>query len=86
MTIAVAATGDFGAAILDGLAARREIELLLTKPDKPQGRGRKKLAPPAKEVALRHGIDILVVVSLIVLVLLGIGILGALSTPPPPDG
>lgn len=54
MTIAVAATGDFGAAILDGLAARREIELLLTKPDKPQGRGRKKLAPPAKEVALRH--------------------------------
>lgn len=58
MTIAVAATGDFGAAILDGLAARREIELLLTKPDKPQGRGRKKLAPPAKEVALRHELNV----------------------------
>ena len=37
-------------------------------------------------VAVEHGVDILVVVSLIVLLLLGIGILGALSTPPPPDG
>jgi methionyl-tRNA formyltransferase len=58
LTIAVAATGEFGAAILDGLAARREIELLVTRPDKPQGRGRKKLAPPAKEVALRHGLTV----------------------------
>ena len=37
-------------------------------------------------VALEDGIDILVVVSVIVLALLGIGVLGALSTPPPPDG
>jgi hypothetical protein len=37
-------------------------------------------------VAARDGIDILVVVSVIVLALLGIGVLGALSTPPPPDG
>ena len=37
-------------------------------------------------VAVDHGIDILVVVSLIILLLLGIGIIGALSTPPPPDG
>ena len=37
-------------------------------------------------VALRDGIDVLVVVSVIVLALLGIGVLGALSTPPPPDG
>jgi hypothetical protein len=36
-------------------------------------------------VAVNEGIDILVVVSLIVLLLLGVGILGALSTPPPPD-
>jgi hypothetical protein len=36
-------------------------------------------------VAVEHGIDILVVVSGIVLVLLGVGVLGALSTPPPPD-
>ena len=36
-------------------------------------------------VAVEEGIDILVVVSIIVLALLGIGILGALTTPPP-DG
>jgi hypothetical protein len=34
-------------------------------------------------VALRDGIDILVIVSLIVLALLGFGILGALTSPPP---
>ena len=34
------------------------------------------------QVAVRDGIDILVVVSIIVLALLGIGVLGALSTPP----
>jgi hypothetical protein len=33
-------------------------------------------------VAVRDGVDILVVVSGIVLVLLGIGVLGALTTPP----
>jgi hypothetical protein len=37
------------------------------------------------QVAVRDGLDILVVVSIVVLVLLGIGVLGALSTPPP-DG
>ncbi len=58
MSIAVAATGTFGAEILDGLASRRDIELLLTKPDSSQGRGRKKLAPPAKDVALKHGLRV----------------------------
>jgi hypothetical protein len=33
-------------------------------------------------VAVEEGIDILVVVSLIVLALLGVGVLGALTTPP----
>jgi methionyl-tRNA formyltransferase len=54
MRIAVAATGPFGAAILEGLAARREIELVLTRPDRKQGRGRKKLPSPAKEVAREY--------------------------------
>jgi hypothetical protein len=36
-------------------------------------------------VAVEDGIDVLTVVSVIVLALLGIGVLGALSTPPPPD-
>jgi methionyl-tRNA formyltransferase len=52
MRIAVAATAPFGAAILEGLATRGyDIELLITRLDKPQGRGRKKAAPPAKEAA-----------------------------------
>lgn len=33
-------------------------------------------------VAIEHGIDILVVVSLFVLAMLGFGVLGALTTPP----
>jgi hypothetical protein len=33
-------------------------------------------------VAVREGVDILVLVSLVVLALLGFGILGALTTPP----
>jgi hypothetical protein len=36
-------------------------------------------------VAVEHGVDILVVLSGIILALLGIGVLGALTTPPP-DG
>jgi hypothetical protein len=36
-------------------------------------------------VAVEDGIDVLVVVSVIILALLGIGVLGALSSPPP-DG
>ena len=37
------------------------------------------------QVAAAEGMDILVIVSLIVLALLGFGVLGALTTPPPPD-
>ena len=33
-------------------------------------------------VAIEHGVDILVVLSLLVLALLGFGVLGALTTPP----
>jgi hypothetical protein len=36
-------------------------------------------------VAMREGVDVLVVLSGIVLALLGFGVLGALTTPPP-DG
>jgi hypothetical protein len=36
-------------------------------------------------VAVRDGVDILVVLSGIVLLLMGVGVLGALSTPPPDD-
>jgi hypothetical protein len=36
-------------------------------------------------VLVSHGLDILVVVSLLILALLGFGVLGALTTPPPEE-
>jgi methionyl-tRNA formyltransferase len=56
--LAVAATAPLGAAVLEGLAATHEIEVLVTRPDRPQGRGRKLGAPPAKVVAERLGIPV----------------------------
>lgn len=56
--IAVAATGDFGADVLERLSADHEVVQLLTRPDKPRGRGRKLAAPPAKETAERLGIPV----------------------------
>ena len=57
--IAVAATAPFGADVLERLAAQHEIAALLTRPDAPQGRGRKIAPPPAKVVAERLGIPVL---------------------------
>ena len=57
--IAVAATAPFGADVLEQLAAHHEIAVLLTRPDAPQGRGRKVAAPPAKVVAERLGVPVL---------------------------
>jgi methionyl-tRNA formyltransferase len=58
VTIAVAATSPFGAAVLEGLAARHEIELLLTRHSRARGRGRKVASPPAAEAAERLGIAV----------------------------
>jgi methionyl-tRNA formyltransferase len=56
--IAVAATGQFGANVLERLAAEHDIVRLLTRPDKPRGRGRRLAPPPAKEAAERLGIPV----------------------------
>ena len=58
MKLAVAATAPFGAAVLAGLAARHEIELLVTRPDRRKGRGLRAAPPPAKETAERLGIRV----------------------------
>lgn len=58
MRLAVAATAPLGAAVLEGLAGRHDVELLLTRPDRPRGRGRRVGAPPAKEAAERLGIPV----------------------------
>jgi methionyl-tRNA formyltransferase len=56
--IAVAATGEFGADVLERLAAEREVVQLFTRPDSPSGRGRNLAAPPAKQTAERLGIPV----------------------------
>src|SRR3954467_14603019 len=58
MRLAVAAPAPLGADVLERLAARNDVAFLLTRPDRPRGRGRKVGAPPAKEVAERLGIPV----------------------------
>jgi methionyl-tRNA formyltransferase len=58
MTVAVAATAPFGADVLERLASSRPIEYLLTRPDRPRGRGRKVEPTAAKRVAERLDIPV----------------------------
>jgi methionyl-tRNA formyltransferase len=58
MNLAVAATAPFGADVLRRLAKRHDIAYLLTRPDRPRGRGRQVGAPPAKEAAGELGIEV----------------------------
>ena len=58
MRIAVAATAPFGADVLERLAGRFDVVELLTRPDRPAGRGRRVKAPPAKAAAERLGIPV----------------------------
>jgi methionyl-tRNA formyltransferase len=57
--LTVAATAPFGADVLEGLAARHEVVALLTRPDRPAGRGRRLAPPPAKVTADTLGIPVL---------------------------
>ena len=57
--LGVAATGQFGTRVLVGLAARRPVDFLLTRPDRPRGRGRRVEPPPAKAAAERLGVPVL---------------------------
>jgi methionyl-tRNA formyltransferase len=56
--LAVAATAPLGATVLEGLAERHDVALLVTRPDRPRGRGRRLAPPPAKEAAERLGIPV----------------------------
>ena len=59
MQIAVAATAPFGADVLERLAGMHDVVALLTRPDKPRGRGRTLQPTAAKGVAERLGIPVL---------------------------
>ena len=53
-------TADFGAPVLEKLADSKERKLVVvTQPDRPQGRGRKILPTPIKKVALDKGLEVL---------------------------
>src|SRR5437763_795678 len=58
MRLAVAATAPLGADVLERLAAKHDVAYLLTRPDRPRGRGRKLAPPPAKETAERLGLEV----------------------------
>jgi len=58
MRLAVAATAPLGADVLERVASKHDVAYVLTRPDRPRGRGRKVAPPPAKEVAERLGIEV----------------------------
>jgi len=58
MRIGVAATAPLGADVLERLAEQHEVAWLLTRPDAPQGRGRRLGPPPAKLVAEQLGLPV----------------------------
>ena len=58
MQLAVAATAPLGADLLERLAQNHDIAYLLTRPDRPRGRGQRVAPPPAKEAAERLGIEV----------------------------
>lgn len=60
LRLAFAGTPDFAAVILERLLDSREhtISTVLTRPDRPAGRGRKTTAPPVRLLADRAGISV----------------------------
>ncbi|MCX7711933.1 MAG: methionyl-tRNA formyltransferase [Clostridia bacterium] len=60
MRIIFMGTPEFAVPSLDMLVKEGyEVVAVVTQPDKPKGRGNKLAAPPVKEYALEHGIEVL---------------------------
>ncbi|MDF2986797.1 MAG: methionyl-tRNA formyltransferase [Eubacterium sp.] len=60
MKIVFMGTPDFAVPSLEMLVNEGyEVAAAVTQPDKPKGRGNKLTAPPVKEFALKHGINVL---------------------------
>lgn len=52
-------TSEFAVAVLGRLAASaHRPQLVVTRPDRPRGRGRRLAAPPVAEAAQAHGLDV----------------------------
>lgn len=59
MRVIFMGTPDFAVGTLEAvIAAGHEVVLAVTQPDKPKGRGKVLQAPPVKECALLHGIEV----------------------------
>jgi methionyl-tRNA formyltransferase len=59
MRLVFCGTPQFAVPTLDALiAAGHEVVLVVTQPDRPQGRGLELAAPPAKQTALKHSLRI----------------------------
>lgn len=59
MKIVFMGTPDFSVPALEALiASKHDVVAVVTKPDKPRGRGKKVLCTPIKEVAMAHQIDV----------------------------
>jgi len=56
--LGVAATAPFGADVLERIADRHAVAWVLTRPDRPAGRGRKERPPAAKLAAERLGLEV----------------------------
>jgi len=56
--LGVAATAPFGADVLERIADRHDVAWVLTRPDRPAGRGRKERPPAAKLAAERLGLEV----------------------------
>ncbi len=58
MRFGFAASGPFGASVLERIVERHEIPFVLTQPDAPAGRGRGLRPAPAKLTALKLGLPV----------------------------
>jgi len=59
MKLVFCGTPQFAVPILEALiAAHHEIALVVTQPDRPQGRGLELAAPPVKQSALKHSLPV----------------------------
>lgn len=60
MKLIFAGTPEFAASALAALLqAGHAVELVLTQPDRPAGRGMKAVASPVKQLAMQHGLTVL---------------------------
>ena len=58
MRIVFMGTPQFAVASLEACFRLGEVVAVVTQPDRPKGRGQQLVAPPVKEAALRHGVDV----------------------------